>query len=288
MVELNNVTFTYSKRSKLFDDVSLSLEPGKVYGLLGKNGTGKSTLLKLMTGVLMPQHGSCQVFAKDAYKRVPSAMVEFFIIPEEFYLPAVRMNYFVKMNAPLYPKFSHDDFKRYLNDFELTGNQMLNALSFGQKKKFLLAFGLATNVKLLFLDEPTNGLDIPSKSQFRKTVSGALTDEKSIIISTHQARDLESLIDTVIILENGKVVLNESCNRITQKLAFGKVRNLEDSFDVLYNEDALGGYKVVMDAGHNEESELDLELFFNAVVSQQHQITKRFEKTVSQYQNVSE
>lgn len=276
MLNLKNVRFTYTKHFNLFDDLSLRIEPGNIYGLLGKNGTGKTTLLKLMTGVLIPQQGKCQVFNTDASKRLPSVMEEFFIIPEEFLLPAVKMMDFLKMNAPLYPRFNREQFFEYLDEFELSGNERLNALSFGQKKKFLLAFGLATNVKLLFLDEPTNGLDIPSKSQFRKTVSRAINDERSIIISTHQARDLESLIDTVIILENGKVILNETCFSITEKLAFDKVRNMEDCEDVLYNEDTIGGYKIISPVGDNKESDLDLELFFNAVVSQRAKITSHF------------
>lgn len=282
MVHLENVTFTYSKHFKLFDNVNLKIKSGNIYGLLGKNGTGKSTLLKLMTGVLMPHSGSCQVFNEDATRRIPSVLSEFFIVPEEFLLPSVRMMCFVKMNASLYPKFSHDDFSNYLREFELTGNKRLNTLSFGQKKKFLLAFGLATNVKLLFLDEPTNGLDIPSKSQFRKIVSRALTEERSIVISTHQARDLESLIDTVIILDEGKVILNAPCSSITQKLEFGKVRNLDDVEEVLYKEDGIGGYKVVSAAVENDESDLDLELFFNAVISKRDTITKYFDTQIAQ------
>ena len=276
MVNVENVTFAYTKHYNLFDNISLQLEPGNIYGLLGKNGTGKTTLFKLMTGVLMPQQGSCQVFNKDATKRIPSALSEYFIIPEEFLLPSIKMNDFVKINAPLYPKFSHEDFNEYLQEFEMSGNKRLQTLSFGQKKKFLLAFGLATNVKLLFLDEPTNGLDIPSKSQFRKTVAKALSDEKSIIISTHQARDLESLIDTIIILEDGKVIFKAPCSTVTQNLSFGKARNIEETEELVYKEDTVGGYKVMTKAGDEDETDLDLELFFNAVVNERQKVIDSF------------
>ncbi len=276
MVNVENVTFAYTKHYNLFDNISLQLEPGNIYGLLGKNGTGKTTLFKLMTGVLMPQHGSCQVFDTEVSKRIPSALSEFFIIPEEFLLPSIKMSDFVKINAPLYPNFSHEEFNDYLKDFEMSENKRLQTLSFGQKKKFLLAFGLATNVKLLFLDEPTNGLDIPSKSQFRKTVAKALSDEKSIIISTHQARDLESLIDTIIILEDGKVIFKAPCSNVTQTLSFGKAKNLEDAKELIYKEDTVGGYKVVSKAGNEDETDLDLELFFNAVVHEREKVVECF------------
>lgn len=276
MIQVKNVTYGYVKNYKLFNNLNLELEPGNIYGLLGKNGTGKTTLIKLMSGLLLPQAGQCFIFNTDAGKRLPSALSDFFLIPEEFQLPSIKMEEYVKINSPFYPKFSYSDYSNYLKDFEMEGNKKLHTLSFGQKKKFLLAFGLATNVKFLFLDEPTNGLDIPSKSQFRKTVARSLTDEKSIIISTHQARDLESLIDTIIILETGKIILNSPCSKITQKLAFNRISNLEDSENILYKEDTLGGYKIVAPANGKEESELDMELFFNAVVSNVKQVASIF------------
>ncbi len=276
MIQINDVTFGYSKYYKLFNQLNLELEPGNIYGLLGKNGTGKTTLIKLMTGLLMPHEGHCKVFNVDAGKRFPSVMANYFIVPEEFMLPSIKMDDYIRINSPFYPKFSATEYSMYLKDFELEGNKNLNTLSYGQKKKFLLAFGLATNVKLLFLDEPTNGLDIPSKSQFRKTVARSLNDEKSIIISTHQARDLESLIDSVIILESGKIIINSPCSLVTQKLAFGKVKSLDETNDFIYSEDALGGYKIVTKSNGKDESELDLELFFNAVISHVDDVTMLF------------
>ncbi|MBN2485428.1 MAG: ABC transporter ATP-binding protein [Bacteroidales bacterium] len=266
MINLENLVFGYSRHYRLFDNLSLQLGAGNIYGLLGKNGTGKTTLIKLMSGLLYPQGGTCSLFGNNASKRYPTDLSDLFIVPEEFALPSVKMDEFVKMNSPFYPKFSETGFRAYLSDFEVEGNKKLHTLSFGQKKKFLLSFALATNTKLLLLDEPTNGLDIPSKSQFRKTVARSLTDEKSILISTHQARDLESLIDNIIILDNGKILFNQPGSMATQKLFFGKTKHLDNSAQILYKEETLGGYKFVMPATGQEESVLDLELFFNAIV----------------------
>ncbi|MBN1181745.1 MAG: ABC transporter ATP-binding protein [Bacteroidales bacterium] len=276
MINIENLNFTYSKHSKLFDNLNLSLTPGNIYGLLGKNGTGKTTLFKLMTGLLMPKSGVCKVFDLEATKRYPSVLAELFIIPEEFELPAIKMMDYVMINSPFYPKFNKSEFEGYLKDFELKENKKLNTLSFGQKKKFLLSFGLATNVKLLFLDEPTNGLDIPSKSQFRKTVARAINEDKSIIISTHQARDLESLIDTIIILEEGKVLFNAPCFEVTEKLYFGKSSSFDKEEGVIYKEDSIGGYKIVTPSKGKDESLLDMELFFNAIVSNPQEVNACF------------
>jgi ABC-2 type transport system ATP-binding protein len=277
MINLENVSFAYSRHFSLFDKLNLTLSPGNIYGLLGKNGTGKTTLIKLMTGLLIPKSGTCNVFNSNVSNRYPSTMSELFIIPEEFLLPSIKMNDYVRINSPFYPRFSQADFNSYLHDFEIKGNSKLQTPSFGQKKKFLLSFGLATNVKLLLLDEPTNGLDIPSKSQFRKTVARSLNEEKSIVISTHQARDLESLIDSIIILENGKIIFNSSSSMVTQRLSFGKTAHLDDANLPLYKEDSIGGYKIVSRANGQDESELDLELFFNAIVSETRLITSCFE-----------
>lgn len=267
MIKLENIKFAYSQSVPLFNDLSLELNSGRIYGLLGKNGTGKSTLIKIMSGVLKPQQGSCSANEHIAFNRSVSFLQEIFVVPEEFYLPSITMEQYVKINSPFYPKFDYDNYSKYKSEFELKGNANLNHLSFGQKKKFLLSFGLATNVRVLFLDEPTNGLDIPSKSQLRKSIANTLHEDCSIIISTHQARDLESLIDTILIVENGKIIFNQSYDNVTDQLAFEKALVIDDEEGILYKEEALGGYRVVKKAKPNQVSHLDLELLFNAVVN---------------------
>lgn len=276
MIQLKNVNFGYNTKAGLFKDLSLDFEAGRIYGLLGKNGTGKTTMIKLMTGLLEPKSGVCLADGANVNLRNPSVMADIFIVPEEFYVPSIKMEDFVKINAPFYPKFSLEQYLNFKKEFELPANQNLTTLSFGQKKKFMLAFGLATNVKLLFLDEPTNGLDIPSKSQLRKTVASALHEDRSIVISTHQARDLDSLIDTILIIEDGKIVFNYGYDDITGKLSFGKTITLDDETGVIYKEETLGGYKVVRKAKEAHESLLDLELLFNAVVSNHAEINQHF------------
>lgn len=276
MIQIKNLYFGYIKNRDLFKDLTLDFKPGRIYGLLGKNGTGKTTLLKMMSGLLTPHKGSCTLNEIRAMDRLPETLQEIFIVPEEFSLPVIRMRQYEKINSPFYPNFDHEQFNVYLKEFELPHDSGLNAMSFGQKKKFLLAFGLATNVSMLFLDEPTNGLDIPSKSQFRKTVARAINDDRSIIISTHQVRDLENLIDTIVIIENGTIIFNQGHADITSKLAFDKVRSIDDDPSIFYKEETLGGYRVVRRAKPTEESVLDLELLFNAVVTKHEVIAKQF------------
>lgn len=276
MIEIKNLTFGYKRRSVLFDQLNLQLPMGNIYGLLGKNGAGKTTLLKLITGLLYPASGDCLLFEQPAQDRLPDVLADLYLIPEEFQLPAISVKEFVRLHAPFYPRFDKDLLEKYLNEFEVTNHAKLTTLSYGQKKKFLIAFGLATRTHLLLLDEPTNGLDIPSKSQFRKIIASSMDEERCILISTHQVRDLASLIDNIIILENGKIIFHESTFDISSKLAFAQTNELS-GLEVLYSEDVFGG-KAVIYRKNSEETEIDLELLFNGIISSAAQINHEFNK----------
>lgn len=266
MVELHNIQFHYKKNKPLFSDLNLQLVPGSIYGLLGKNGAGKTTLLKHISGLISPQAGEALVLGERVSERNPAVLEDIYVIPEEFELPGISMDAYVRTNAPFYQKFSREQFSYYLSEFELDAQQKLSSLSYGQKKKFLISFGLATNARILILDEPTNGLDIPSKSQFRKIVASSLDEEKLLIVSTHQVRDLENLIDTVLILEKGNVIFNHSIAEISEKLRFeGDVRNSSPDL-VLYQEDSAGRRPGMVKNTTGVESRVDLEILFNGVV----------------------
>ncbi|AHM62980.1 ABC transporter [Flammeovirgaceae bacterium 311] len=269
MVELQNINFRYKKNKPLFRELNLSLTSGYIYGLLGKNGAGKTTLLKHISGLLYPQEGQARVFGHDVSKREPQMLENVFVVPEEFELPAQSIDAFVKYNAVFYTRFSREQLDFYLQEFELDRDEKLSSMSYGQKKKFLIAFGLATNARLLILDEPTNGLDIPSKSQFRKIMASSLDEEKIIVISTHQVRDLENLIDVVLVLENGQIIFNHGIGEISEKLRFEQDLRKAMPEDILYSEDAAGRKAGIIKNTSGMESRVDLEILFNGVVKNQ-------------------
>lgn len=271
MVTIQNLNFSYSKSRPLFVGMDLYLKRGHIYGLLGKNGAGKSTLLKNIAGLVYPVSGVVEVLGHRPARREPSLLREISFIPEEFYLPAVRSEQFLKANAGFYPEFDREYFYRLIGEFDIPVQQRLAEMSYGQKKKYIISFGLASNTKIIIMDEPTNGLDIPSKAQFRKIMASAITDDRCVIISTHQVRDLDHLIDAVILLDDHKVALNAPVNLITDKLCFKKTKELPA--DVIYAEEALGGFNTIVANAYGEDSKLDLELLFNAVLQQKGKIT---------------
>lgn len=294
MVDISEVTFGYRRGRALYEKLSLRLLPGSIYGLLGPNGVGKSTLLRLMAGLLYPKWGQIRVGSYVPAERKPAFLEDIFLVPEEFYLPPVRIRQFIESNASFYPRFDHTQMAGYVREFGLTDDQKLNELSYGQKKKVLIGFGLATNTALLLMDEPTNGLDIPSKGQFRRLVAGAVDDRRTVVISTHQVRDLETLIDPIVILNQYGVVLNASVEEITIRLWFGMVSGHEKSDHersdhnklerdisrpILYSERAVGGYAVVAENPASEPSRLDLERLFNAVQAEPDRIHQLFSAT---------
>jgi ABC-2 type transport system ATP-binding protein len=264
MVIIKDLKFRYSKKQQpLFEDLSCELPSGSIVGLLGKNGAGKTSLLKLMIGLLRPTEGSVSVMGHEPSEREPSLLQDVYFLPEEFHQPGISIRKYVKANSGFYPRFDLLLLNRLINDFELPENKQLNQLSYGQKKKFLISFALSTKCRLLVLDEPTNGLDIPSKAIFRRVMAGSLDEDQLVIISTHQVRDVENLIDRVLMLEKGKFIMQKNLYEISSKLRFATTVSPEGE-NILYHEMVPGGYKVITPQTDGSSS-VDIELLFNAI-----------------------
>lgn len=277
MITVENLSFLYRKSKRaVLHDFSLSLEKGRVYGLLGKNGAGKSTLLYLMSGLLTPKSGKVVYHDVDVRRRLPITLQDMFLVPEEFDLPPVSLISYIELNSPFYPRFSKEDMVKYLHYFEMDINIDLGALSMGQKKKVFMSFALATNTSLLLMDEPTNGLDIPGKSQFQKFIASGMTDDKTILISTHQVRDIDKVLDHVLIMDNSRVLLNESTMSICDKLFFTESENRELLQSSLFSTPSIQGNFLLLPNESGEDSEINLELLFNATLAVPERISALF------------
>jgi len=266
MIQIENLSFGYRKKALLFEGLNLSLNKGHIYGLLGKNGAGKSTLLKNMTGLAFPQKGSCLYNGINVSSRPVSVLEDIYFIAEELYVPSLTPVQFVANTAGFYPKFSQSDFYHYLKILEVDMDGKMDKQSFGQQKKAMIAFGLATNTNLLIMDEPTNGLDIPSKVQFRKLIASVLTDDRCMVISTHQVRDLDSLIDTLLVLNDREIVVNLPMDDVVDKLIFGLYPDTE-GLPVVYEEESIRGKNAILRNSSGKFSKVDLELLFNGIIA---------------------
>ena len=190
-------------------------------------------------------------------------------------MPRLTLKKYVSVNAPFYPRFSMEDMERYLEIFGMGGmmDVKLHALSMGQRKKVFMAFAFATNTRALIMDEPTNGLDIPSKSQFRKLVTTCMSDDKMMLISTHQVRDISDILDHVTIIDQSRVLLNTSFADVMSKIAFRPLKEGDQPLFVLQSPfGPLGAIR----AQEGEETKVDLEMLFNAALQNPEAINQLF------------
>ena len=267
MINIQNITYRYpGSKHLVFKDFSLTLAPGRIYGLLGKNGTGKSTLLYLICGLLRQRKGDITVDQEKSCIRTPKMLQDICLVPEEYDLPAISLKEYVRTNSVFYPHFSEDILNSCLTDFELPTDIHLKALSMGQKKKVYMSFALATGCRYIFMDEPTNGLDIPSKSLFRKVVARHMTDDRTLVVSTPQVHDVESLLDHIVIIDQSHVLLDSSVGDITEHFAFRTIAEAEAT-EAIYTEPSTSGLSAIVPRKDGEEeTQINLELLFDAAV----------------------
>lgn len=277
MIAFKDVCFSYRRNVPVLSNLSLQIEPGTVCGLLGRNGVGKSTMLYLTAGLLRPRSGQVLCNGYIPSDRQVNFLNDIFIVPEEFDLPPITLDEYVRINSVFYPKFNLDLMHSILEIFALPGNINLGALSLGQKKKAFLSFALACNTSILLLDEPTNGLDITAKRMFRAAITAAMTDDKTIIISTHQVYDVENILDHVVIADNNRILLNRPMIDIQTKLRFGYTQDPELAKRALFSIPMPGGFNVVEFLDDpDRETEVNLETLFEITNSNPDLINQLF------------
>ena len=264
MITLKELSFSYSRKKEVLDRINLEVGSGHICGLLGKNGEGKTTLLNLLSGQIFPDQGSCLVLEEIPSERNARFLQQIFLLPEEISMPEGTAIEYIKMYAPFYPTFRDDICKACVESFEINLSDRLSKMSQGQRKKVAITLALAAHTPLLLMDEPTNGLAIPSKATFRRLVASLIDDNQTVIISTPQVRDLESLIDTVLILDQRQILLNKTLNEIGEKLYFGPLLPEEKA---LYSEPTPQGTIGVTARDGKEETAVSLELLFNAAIT---------------------
>lgn len=277
MLSINQCTFSYKRKGKpTINNFSLRLLEGGVYGLLGSNGAGKSTLLQLICGLLTPDSGEILLDDMNTRRRLPIVQSEIMLVPEEIEFPPLHLYKYVELSSKFYPRFSDEELRRHLATFGIEDNPRLDQLSMGQKKKVALAYAMACNTKVLLMDEPTNGLDIPGKSNFRKFVAEAMNDDRIIVISTHQVKDVSRILDHILIMDNSEVILNHSVNEIIDHMKFVETTKPESLPSPYYIVKGIAGAAAIIPNTDGDDSEINLELLFGFATEQPEKINSIF------------
>lgn len=262
MIEIKDLAFSCGK-TPILKSITTTLEEGRIYGLLGENGVGKTTLLTLLCGLKKVCSGSITTDGENPFDRTPTLLQNQFYLPDEVLPVAMKAECFAKERGAFWPDYDHSKFLEIMKEFENDPAKKMNQMSAGQLKKTYISLALACGCKYIFMDEPTNGLDIPSKTQFRSAIMKYTSDDSTIVISTHQVRDLENIIDPIIILDRQDVLLNASVEEITSKLYFDYGTQLHP--ESLYSEQLPGGFIQVYPNTTGEDSKINVEALFNAV-----------------------
>ena len=275
MININELGFSYDENIVL-KDITMRLEDGRIYGLLGENGVGKTTLLTLLSGLKKPKAGTISIDSEKPFNRNPNLLSEIYFLSDEVTPSIMKAEDYAHVYGLFWKNFSMDKFIEIMRLFETDHEMKMSQMSHGQLKKTHIAFALACNTRYLFLDEPTNGLDIPSKAQFRKALMKYTREDSTVLISTHQVRDLENVIDPIIILDRQQVLLNASIQEISEKLYFDYSTEVRP--DALYREMIPGGNIQVMLNTDGEDSKVNIEALFNTVLKHKELIQKTFIK----------
>lgn len=274
MITIENTSYGYKSNPLIFNNISLEIGNG-IYGLLGENGVGKTTLMHLICGLLFPKNGKCSIDGRNTAKRQPEGLNRYFFLPEELQMPTESIASFAARHSVFYPHFNQEEFEQNLEELKIDRKQKLSSISYGQQKKAMLAYAFALHTPYTLLDEPTNGLDITSRQALKRIISRSMDDESTLLISTHQAHDFENLLDHLIILSKGEILLNRSLDEISNRLLFARTSILPE--ESIYSEENLSGYFSIIPNEDGEENTPDIELLYKAVLQQPEKIQSMFQ-----------
>lgn len=274
MITIENTSYGYKSNPLIFNNISLEIGNG-IYGLLGENGVGKTTLMHFICGLLFPKNGKCSIDGRNTAERQPEGLNRYFFLPEEMQMPTESIVSFAARHSVFYPHFNREEFDLNLEELKIDRKQKLSSVSYGQQKKAMLAYAFALHTPYTLLDEPTNGLDITSRQALKRIISRSMDDESTLLISTHQAHDFENLLDHLIILGKGEILLNRSLDEISNRLLFARTDILPE--ESIYSEENLSGYFSIIPNEDGEENTPDIELLYKAVLQQPEKIQSMFQ-----------
>ena len=274
MIQIEELMFSY-RGHRVYDGLTTKFEQGRIYGLLGRNGAGKTTLLRLISGLMKCDGGKILANGHEPFSRSPEFLDRIFLLPESFNAPETTITELASEYGSFYSGFNYDALLQYLSALEVSPTIKISRMSFGQGKKAMIAFALSLNTDILLLDEPGNGLDIPSKLCLRRILADCRTDGRILLLSTHQVRDIADIIDHVTVIDRGRLLVNTSVTHLNDKLM--TVRSTSRISGVLFSEQVHDGYIHVLPRENltcQEGENIDLEILFNACITNRKEVCR--------------
>ena len=259
-IEVKNITKTFGSVRALHD-VSVTIEPNKIYGLLGRNGARKTTLLNIITNRIFADSGSVTIDDKDAATNA-EAMQNVYMMSEKNYYPeSMKVKEMFRWSKEFYPSFDVDYANSLAQKFELDTNKKFKALSTGYHSIVKVIIALAVGTDYVLLDEPVLGLDANHRELFYKLlIENYSSAPKTFVISTHLIEEAAGVIEDVIIIKKGAILAQRSCEEmLSESYTVSGTSNAVDEYvrgKEIIGEDSLGGLKTVYIVGKVNKSEI--------------------------------
>ena len=266
MISFNDLSYRYGTNNLALESITADIPEG-IYLLLGENGAGKTTLLHLVAGLLkaIPER-ACTLDGAPTALREPSVLSRTFFYSDEIPFPYRTIRQMVKHHAVFYPSFDAEMLEQNLADFEMTGNEPIDQFSLGNREKAQLAYVLALHTDVLLLDEPANGLDITSRTKLLRMMARCVSENQTVIISTHTVWDFQNLFDGLLVLGHGSLLINVAIWEIARRVKF--VHSFTPVEGAIYQEPDFGQFKaIVPNSDDNETTDVDFVVLYNALQS---------------------
>jgi ABC-2 type transport system ATP-binding protein len=292
MIEIKNLSLGFIKSNGLpatrvnlgtvkpvLENLSLTIEPGHVYGLIGRNGAGKTTLMNCINGIIAIRRKDQPIYLDGVKLNInnPYDHAKLFYVTDTISNIHILADAFANTLACFYPDFSVNSYKEYMEMFHMDRNVFLDELSLGEKKSVFLSYAFASGAPYVILDEPTNGLDITSRKVFRKLIASYMTPDRAIVISTHHINEISSLLDHILILDNKHIVFDHSVMETGSVLSFIESDDEDLRQQALYSMTSAYGNRMILPNSGGSDSEIDYELLFEAVLENGKAINELFE-----------
>ena len=292
MIEIKNLSLGFVKSNGIhttrvnleavkpvLENLSLTIEPGHVYGLIGRNGAGKTTLMNCITGILTFKRKHQPIYLDGVRLNVnnPNDHAKLFYVTDTISSIHILADAFANTLACFYPSFSIESYKEYMEMFHMDRNVFIDELSLGEKKSVFLSYAFASGAPYIIMDEPTNGLDITSRKVFRKLIASYMTPDRAIVISTHHINEISSLLDHILILDKRHLVFDRSVMETGSVLSFIESDDEDLRQQALYSMKSAYGNRMILPNTGGTDSEIDYELLFEAVLENGKAIIEMFE-----------